>query len=303
METFEESLTKELAKPIYDDALSPLAKQFGIVGENLAKTLRLTTIPLQWLAHQQDRIDLHFEKILKNISKEKLVTPPEQLLFPVIEKLKYIDVEDEIAKLYQNLLSDAFNKDKCQNVHPAFIDIINQISPDEAKILTFFNKKDVDVKDNESNQIGTQIFELADTKNNTLNQRLINIYDNEETKVYYSTNKKGRLVKRDKIKPKNIEKTVSWDTRNDDNFNLMPIHLLNNTEQAKMYISHLVSLNIIKVSKSDTSINLFTSELNWFYNKIIIDDSIYISAVKSEIYKLTEFGELFLEVCINDDKI
>ena len=288
-----------MAKPIYDDALSPLAKQFGKVGENLAKTLRLTTVPIQWLAHQQDRIDIHFEKILENISKDKLVTPPEQLLFPAIEKLKYLNVEDEIAKLYQNLLSDAFNKDKCQNVHPAFMDIINQLSPDEAKILTFFN-----IKNNELNQVGTQIFEFADINNNTLNQRLINIYDNEETKVYYSINKKGRFVKRDKIKPKNIEKIVSWDTENIDKFMLMPIHLLNNIGQAKMYISHLVSLNIIQVSKSDPALNLATLDRsNLFYTKTIMNDIINVHAVKSEIYKLTEFGKLFLEVCINNDEI
>jgi len=169
--------------------------------------------------------------------------------------------------------------------------------------LTFFNEKDVDENNNESNQIGTQIFEFADTDNNTLNQRLVNIYDNEEIKVYYSINKKGRFVDRDKIKAKHIEKVVSWDTRNDYHFDLMPIHLLNNIEQTKMYISHLVLLNIIHVSKSDPSINIYTSELNCFYTKKIFGDSIYISAVKSEIYSLTEFGKLFLEVCINDNKI
>ena len=224
--------------------------------------------------------------------------PPEHLLFPVIEKLKYFNLNDEIAKLYQNLLTEAFNKDKCNNVHPAFIDIINQLSPDEAKILSFFDNKKTD-----RNEVGTLVFEIPDLVNNKYCRRLINLYDEKETKVYYSTNKEGVINEWTTRTSKNIEKIVSWNTKNKDKFNLMPIHLLTNVKQSKMYISHLTSLNIIEISRLDPVNITFFSEYDWFYKKLMLGDVIFKTAIKSKIYKLTEFGELFFDVCITNTKI
>ena len=129
------SALKELVKFTYKDAMQPASKQIGKLGADLMKSIRLLTSPIQYLAHQQDRLDAHFEKILKDIPDENIISPPDYLLLPTIEKLQFLNVNDYLANAYQKLLSNACDKDKIENVHPAFINIINQLSEDEIKII------------------------------------------------------------------------------------------------------------------------------------------------------------------------
>lgn len=59
----------EVVKEVYSDGVSPALKEIGKFGEDIVKTIRLLTIPIQYTAHIQDRLEKHFEKIAKEIPK------------------------------------------------------------------------------------------------------------------------------------------------------------------------------------------------------------------------------------------
>ena len=128
----------EVVKEVYNDGVSPALKEIGKFGKDIVKTIRLLTTPIQYTAHIQDRLEKHFEKISKEIPEECKVVPPEPILIPILEKLKYHDpddIKDELSKMYQELLKKSFDKTTTSIVHPSFVDIIGQLSPDEVSLL------------------------------------------------------------------------------------------------------------------------------------------------------------------------
>ena len=68
-------------------------------------------------------------------SKERHIEAPASIAGPIIEKLKYLEEDNYLTDLYLNLLSRAIDKERVNEAHPAFLLVIEQISPDEALIL------------------------------------------------------------------------------------------------------------------------------------------------------------------------
>ncbi|SPP31211.1 hypothetical protein ARAF_0324 [Arsenophonus endosymbiont of Aleurodicus floccissimus] len=77
---------------------------------------------------------------LKDIAPENIVTPHPNVAGPAIEALRYTGHEESLSEMYASLLATAMNKDTIQKAHPAFVDIIKQLTPDEAKIVRGFAK-------------------------------------------------------------------------------------------------------------------------------------------------------------------
>jgi hypothetical protein len=55
---------------------------------------------------------------------------------PIIEKLSYVEAP-EIAKLFASLLAKSVHGDHVQNAHPRYINIINNLSIDDARIIKY----------------------------------------------------------------------------------------------------------------------------------------------------------------------
>lgn len=72
---------------------------------------------------------------MKNVSEENIVQPENYVAEPALQQIAYCFDSDELRNMYANLLSSSMQKDKKWEVHPRFVDIIKQLSPDEAKII------------------------------------------------------------------------------------------------------------------------------------------------------------------------
>lgn len=136
----EEDFAKEMAKQLpvkeaYSDAVSPAAKQVGELGEDLVKVLRLVLFPVQHLAALQDRYRNFLKTSVARVPSDKQITPPPQILGPVLEGVRYEPEGTEIDEMFSQLLSTSMDKDRVEHAHPAFPQIIKQISADEAKLL------------------------------------------------------------------------------------------------------------------------------------------------------------------------
>ena len=73
---------------------------------------------------------------LGKCSVEQIVPPSPRIAVPTLQNAS-ITEETDIREIYANLLVNSMNAEKKNSVHPSFVDIIRQLSSDEAKILCY----------------------------------------------------------------------------------------------------------------------------------------------------------------------
>ncbi|MFJ3447417.1 DUF4393 domain-containing protein [Pseudomonas sichuanensis] len=130
------------AIPIYQDLAQPAVKQVGKALETIGKAINLALAPvgaLVWGYEKcQDFISTKVADRLKEVPPEDIITPKPNVAGPAIEALRYTGHEEQLSDLYANLLASAMDKKTASGAHPAFVEIIKQLTPDEAKVVTLF---------------------------------------------------------------------------------------------------------------------------------------------------------------------
>ncbi len=136
----------ELAKVVpvvYKDAIQPAAKEIGKSLETVAKAVNLVLAPvsgLVWGGEQlKEFISSEVSKKLQNTPEEEIITPKPNVAGPALEALRYTGHEESLRELYANLLAASMDSMTSARAHPAFVDILKQITPDEAKMLKLFS--------------------------------------------------------------------------------------------------------------------------------------------------------------------
>lgn len=126
---------------VYSDALSPAMKQIGKSLESIAKTSRFLLAPIDYLAAQHDRWERYLQKVSEKVKDENLIEGHPQIVIPILEGLSLSYENTLLSELFINLLTNSIDKTKQDLAHPAFPNIIKQLSYDEAVILYFLKKK------------------------------------------------------------------------------------------------------------------------------------------------------------------
>lgn len=128
------------AVPIYQDAIQPAAKELGKALGTVAKTVNMALAPVSALVWGYDQIkefvDHKVTEKLQNVPKENIVTPPPHIAGPALEALRYTGSIEELKELYANLLASSMDSATTNDAHPSFVEIIKQLSSEEAKLLT-----------------------------------------------------------------------------------------------------------------------------------------------------------------------
>lgn len=119
----------------YDDLLAGAMKEGGEALLDTVKAFRLFTAPIQLLALAQDRLARFCEQVRERVPEERQVEAPPSVALPVLMNLRYMEDENPLTELYLNLLARAIDKERQSEAHPAFVKIIEQMSPDEAMIV------------------------------------------------------------------------------------------------------------------------------------------------------------------------
>lgn len=134
------------AIPVYQDAIQPAAKEIGKALGTVAKTVNVALAPISALIwgydHIKDFVDNKVSEKLENTPEENIITPPPHVAGPALESLKYTGSIEELRELYANLLASSMDKSTSKDAHPCFVEIIKQLSADEAKLLTAFLTRD-----------------------------------------------------------------------------------------------------------------------------------------------------------------
>ena len=139
------SSSSKVLESLYGDLAQPGIR---VIGQALETVLEFSTALLLPIKLLNEKFKLNFANRL-NEYKTKLEAIPEdkrcevhpQIGLPIIEKLTYTTC-DEIADLFTSLLASASSIDTANTAHPAFISMIERMSPDEARILEYLKDKE-----------------------------------------------------------------------------------------------------------------------------------------------------------------
>lgn len=130
------------AVPVYQDVIQPAAQEVGKALQTVAKTVHVALAPVSALVWGYDQIkDFVSTKVadrLKNVPPENIVTPKPNVAGPALESLRYTGHEEALSDMYANLLAASMDKATAEGAHPSFVEIIKQLTPDEAKIVALF---------------------------------------------------------------------------------------------------------------------------------------------------------------------
>jgi hypothetical protein len=134
-----QSLTGKAFGPVVEEfgrEIGPLGKDVGALSVRAARALLAPVGGLVW----------GFEKVEEWIAEAvapKIAAIPERfrrepkitIAGPAIDSMKYCGSEPHLRDLFANLLATAMDSRTAANAHPAFVEMVKQLSTDEARIL------------------------------------------------------------------------------------------------------------------------------------------------------------------------
>ena len=131
---------------IYDDLAQPAVHEIGEMLHNTTKVARFLWAPIDYLAKQQDRFQNYLKRISEKVEEDNLIETSPRIVGEVFEALKYSEQQSILTELFLNLLARSIDKKTQDKCHPAFPNIIKQLSPDEAVILFYLKQKIFELK-------------------------------------------------------------------------------------------------------------------------------------------------------------
>lgn len=138
-------VAKEVAKDVYADAGKPIAKPTGELLGLVPRAIKAALEPVEeWVLQREYNIaetKLLLEKKLENVQPEFIEAPEPFIAVPALQYISYCMDNEELRDMYANLLANSMNSVVKNGVHPGFVEIIKQLSPDEAKLLKYMRSR------------------------------------------------------------------------------------------------------------------------------------------------------------------
>jgi hypothetical protein len=92
------------------------------------------------VAALQDRFERFLDRSVRQIPEARRIAPAPQMLGPILEAIRYEPEATPIDEMFSQLLSGSMDSERVDNAHPAFTEIIKQLSSDEAVLLVSIAK-------------------------------------------------------------------------------------------------------------------------------------------------------------------
>ena len=133
----------DLAKEAYHDGGKEFVKELGRVGATVVGLFNNTIgAPFEiyntWAKLKINEVKQEIENKMLKIPKDKLIFPPINIIGPAMEGLKYNLNEDKLKEMFANLITNSCNSDFSEKVHPRFVEILKQLSSNDALLLKEF---------------------------------------------------------------------------------------------------------------------------------------------------------------------
>ena len=263
-------VAKEIVKPVYDD-IRPVVKPTAGLLSLPVRAVKASLLNFEkWIVTREqnleDFINVHVPKQLQGVPEDKIESPNAYLAVPILQAASYCD-SDELRDMYAKLLAKAMVSETKQKVHPSFVQIVNQICPDEAKILHFIN-------DNVNPQIICKLSQV-----------------------------KGDLESIDK----DDNRTVNISFKQVDNISFLGFDACCNfAEEIGVYIDNLCRLKLVEKQFPEdgpraTFINN-TTKCEWDFQEIVFENDMNENPIKRKLYEeivLDNFPDALLPTFYN----
>lgn len=129
----------EIVKETYDDALKPVAQETGKALQTIGRTVNVALSPIRGLVWSWEQIEGYVSETVqnkllsRNVPDERITTPDADIAVPALEAMRYSKLKENFA----NLLATSMDSATVNEAHPSYVEILKQLTPDEAKILEF----------------------------------------------------------------------------------------------------------------------------------------------------------------------
>lgn len=132
------------AVPVYQDGLQPAVKEASKGLLVIAQAVNVALSPLRGLVWGYEKIENFLlpklaEK-LATVSPENIVAPAPEVAVPTVMALTYLGEREELREMFANLLARSMDRSTAQQAHPAFVEILKQLTPDESKIISYLSQ-------------------------------------------------------------------------------------------------------------------------------------------------------------------
>lgn len=150
------SALTQLTAEIYADVARPSAKQVGTALETLFK-IGLSPVRLLDWGYEQSRdwLESKIRKRLAEIPTEYRVAPPQSIAVAAIGQIAVSHDAPAMRDLFAELLLKAMDSRTAGSVHPAYVSLLAQLSPEEALVLMSLKRL---VDDNLERRQGESVF-------------------------------------------------------------------------------------------------------------------------------------------------
>lgn len=117
--------------------------ELGKTALTVTQTVNNILLPLAAVNFAFDKAKLYFSEKFqedlsnktKDIPEERLIEPKASIAGPTLQGLAFSHEEDNLKEMYLNLLKSSMDSETAESAHPAFVELIKQLTSEEAKIL------------------------------------------------------------------------------------------------------------------------------------------------------------------------
>jgi hypothetical protein len=117
--------------------------ELGKAAFTVAKAINVVLLPIAAINYGYERARDYFQgkfetdlnEKLADVSPDDIVEPKPSLAGPVMQGLAFSHDEQALRDMYLNLLASAMNRRAADSTHPAFVEIIKQLTAEEAQAL------------------------------------------------------------------------------------------------------------------------------------------------------------------------
>jgi hypothetical protein len=125
----------------FGEEIRPIGTEVGALTVRATRTLLKPVGALVWgFEKVEEWIAKSIAPKIEEIPPEFRVEPALIVAGPAIGAMKYCGSEPHIRELFVNLLVTSMDSRSASTAHPAFVEMVKQISPDEAKMIKFMSR-------------------------------------------------------------------------------------------------------------------------------------------------------------------
>ena len=138
---------EKIGKLIYKDLGHPALSQ---VGNAVGSLIRLVALPITFLGLTAEELEKKYakfiQKTLEKVPEKKRIDPKAVVAAPLLDHVKFVFDEENLSEMFSNLLANAMMENVEAMVHPAFAEMLKQLSPLDAEFMfLYFKDEDIDI--------------------------------------------------------------------------------------------------------------------------------------------------------------